>query len=227
MLKRFLLKLARRLAAVAWLVVIAGQAFAGQATYTYDAANRLIFVTDNGAVTHYVYDAVGNLLERRRPLTVSPASKNFGLLLVGSTSPAESFTVTNTGSVPMTFDSVGLTGMDASSFVLTNGCAGVLAPSSSCIIQAAFAPVTVGAKTSNIMIQFIIEAVTLSVVGGAIGIAIGVGGATAIDSVLPTKVTSWSILLAFGFSAAVGIFFGVYPAWKAARLEPIVALRYE
>ncbi len=85
----------------------------------------------------------------------------------------------------------------------------------------------VGAKMSNILVQFIIEAVTLSVVGGTVGILIGVGGALAIDNFLPTEITPWSIMLAFGFSAAVGIFFGVYPAFKAARLEPIVALRYE
>jgi putative ABC transport system permease protein len=85
----------------------------------------------------------------------------------------------------------------------------------------------VGAKMSNILIQFIIEAVALSVVGGSIGIAIGVGGALAIDEFLPTAITPWSIMLAFGFSAAVGVFFGVYPAFKAARLEPIEALRYE
>lgn len=85
----------------------------------------------------------------------------------------------------------------------------------------------VGAKMSNILIQFIIEAVALSVVGGSIGIAIGVSGALAIDNFLPTTITAWSIMLAFGFSAAVGVFFGVYPAFKAARLEPIEALRYE
>jgi len=85
----------------------------------------------------------------------------------------------------------------------------------------------VGAKMSNIMVQFVIEAVALSVVGGSVGILAGVGSAMAIDNFLPTQITSWSIMLAFGFSAAVGIFFGVYPAFKAARLEPIVALRYE
>jgi putative ABC transport system permease protein len=85
----------------------------------------------------------------------------------------------------------------------------------------------VGARTYDILMQFVIEAVLLSVLGGAIGIAVGALGAAGLSKVVPTSVTLWSVLLAFGFSAAVGIFFGVYPAWKASKLEPIAALRYE
>jgi putative ABC transport system permease protein len=77
------------------------------------------------------------------------------------------------------------------------------------------------------MVQFIIEAVMLSALGGLIGIGLGVAAAYIIDSWLSTSVTAWSVGLSFFFSAAVGIFFGVYPAWKAARLDPIEALRYE
>ena len=85
----------------------------------------------------------------------------------------------------------------------------------------------VGAKTYDIMSQFVIEAVLLSITGGMIGIAIGWSGALAINRWVPTEVTWWAVALAFGFSAAVGIFFGVYPAWRASRLDPIEALRYE
>jgi putative ABC transport system permease protein len=85
----------------------------------------------------------------------------------------------------------------------------------------------VGAKTYNILTQFVIEAATLSVVGGAIGISIGLLGSLALSSVLPSEVTPWSIALAFIFSAAIGIFFGAYPALKASRLSPIEALRHE
>jgi putative ABC transport system permease protein len=87
----------------------------------------------------------------------------------------------------------------------------------------------VGAKTWDIRLQFIIEALTLSLMGGVIGIILGVGGAK-ILSVLAgwsTVVSPLSIILAFGFSALVGIFFGFYPAYKASLLNPIDALRYE
>jgi len=85
----------------------------------------------------------------------------------------------------------------------------------------------VGARTYDILSQFVIEAVLLSVAGGMIGIAIGWLGSAALTRWVPTEVTWWAVALAFFFSAAVGIFFGVYPAWKASRLDPIVALRYE
>jgi putative ABC transport system permease protein len=85
----------------------------------------------------------------------------------------------------------------------------------------------VGARTYDIMSQFVIEAVMLSVTGGVVGISIGWGGAAALDRFVPTLITWWAVAMAFFFSAAVGIFFGVYPAWKASRLDPIEALRYE
>ncbi len=87
----------------------------------------------------------------------------------------------------------------------------------------------VGAKRRDILIQFLIESVTLAIVGGVIGIVLGASGAAVLSSTAGwrTIVTPWSILLAFSFSAAVGIGFGIYPAQKAAKLHPIEALRYE
>jgi putative ABC transport system permease protein len=87
----------------------------------------------------------------------------------------------------------------------------------------------VGARGHDILLQFLIEAVTLSSTGGLLGIALGIGGAQAITLIKqwPTTVSAESILIAFAFSAAVGIFFGFYPARKASQLDPIEALRYE
>jgi putative ABC transport system permease protein len=87
----------------------------------------------------------------------------------------------------------------------------------------------VGARGRDILAQFLIEAVTLSLIGGIIGIAFGLGGSRAISYFADwrTLVAPQSIALAFGFSAAVGVFFGYYPARKAARLDPIEALRFE
>ena len=87
----------------------------------------------------------------------------------------------------------------------------------------------VGAKGRDILLQFLIEAVTLSLIGGVIGVVFGICGSYIIAMIgnSPAIVQPFSIFLAFGFAAAVGVFFGFYPARKAARLNPIEALRYE
>ena len=87
----------------------------------------------------------------------------------------------------------------------------------------------IGARGSDVLTQFLVESIVMSVLGGAVGLVVGIGGAS-----LVARFTGWStevpvaaVALAIGFSAAVGVFFGFYPARKAAALDPIQALRYE
>ncbi|MEM7536131.1 MAG: ABC transporter permease [Chloroflexota bacterium] len=88
----------------------------------------------------------------------------------------------------------------------------------------------VGAKRSDVLIQFLVEAVVLAVLGGSIGIALGVAGATGISGAIEAfdaVVGLDAVLTALIFSTVVGVFFGIYPAYRASRLNPIDALRYE
>jgi putative ABC transport system permease protein len=86
-----------------------------------------------------------------------------------------------------------------------------------------------GATRWNIMFQFLIEAIVLCLLGGAVGVALGAGAAEFLNRTFSwnTAIAPESVALAFGFSAAVGLLFGVWPARRAARLDPVIALRYE
>jgi putative ABC transport system permease protein len=91
---------------------------------------------------------------------------------------------------------------------------------------------SVGARRQDVLVQFLIEAVTLSLLGGALGLILGYAIGAVAAGMLPgdwppAYVPFWAVALAFGFSSIVGIFFGIYPAGKAAALDPIDALRYE
>jgi putative ABC transport system permease protein len=87
----------------------------------------------------------------------------------------------------------------------------------------------VGAKRRHILLQFLVEAVILSTVGGVVGVLAGIAGAHLVTTVAgwPAIVSPQAVVIAFLFSVGVGIFFGLYPANKASRLSPIDALRYE
>jgi putative ABC transport system permease protein len=88
---------------------------------------------------------------------------------------------------------------------------------------------SVGASDLDVLMQFLVEAIVLSLAGGAIGVALGFGAAWTVHSLLQwsTEVTAGAVALSFGCAAAIGIFFGFYPARKAASLDPIDALRFE
>ena len=86
-----------------------------------------------------------------------------------------------------------------------------------------------GARQRDVLLQFLIESATMALMGGAIGVICGVGVAKIITLVIgfPTSVQLWSVLLGLFMATATGVFFGVYPARKAAKLDPVVALRAE
>jgi putative ABC transport system permease protein len=88
---------------------------------------------------------------------------------------------------------------------------------------------SVGARDSDVLMQFLVEAIVLGLAGGAMGIALGFAASHLITQIMewPAVVSSTAVMIAFGFSAGIGIFFGYYPAQKAAALDPIEALRFE
>jgi len=87
----------------------------------------------------------------------------------------------------------------------------------------------VGARRSDVLTQFLTEAIVLTAAGGAIGIGVGVAVGWLVEKAthIPSAAPVWSLVLGFAFSSALGLFFGIYPAVKASRLDPVAALRYE
>ena len=88
---------------------------------------------------------------------------------------------------------------------------------------------SIGAKGIDILAQFLIESILISVTGGLIGVIVGVGAAIAVNLIaaFPIYIQPWSVFLSFAVCTLTGVFFGWYPAQKAAMLDPIEAIRYE
>jgi len=86
----------------------------------------------------------------------------------------------------------------------------------------------IGARKWDITLQFLTEAVTLTGIGGLIGVILSLGLSILLRMIsVPSLVPVWAIFLGLGVAGSVGLFFGIYPAVKAARLDPVIALRYE
>jgi putative ABC transport system permease protein len=86
-----------------------------------------------------------------------------------------------------------------------------------------------GARRDDVLVQFLIESVMLALVGGALGVLVGVGIAELVTALIgmPSAIKIWAVAAGLAVAASVGVFFGVWPARKAAKLDPIVALRFE
>lgn len=89
--------------------------------------------------------------------------------------------------------------------------------------------IAIGAKQREILAQFLLEALMISIIGCLIGVGVGVGGAIVVEQLFPIQalVTQSAIFISFAVATGVGVFFGFYPAYKASKLEPIEALRYQ
>jgi len=85
----------------------------------------------------------------------------------------------------------------------------------------------IGARKRDIILQFLIEAGTLTGIGGILGILVGSALAMLVKMIMPTYIPTWAPVVGFVVSVGLGVVFGLWPAWKAARLNPIEALRYE
>lgn len=177
------------------------------------------------------------LVAARSPEDVAPAAEAIRRILVAAHDYTEDFTITDQDSMLGTFSTI----LDMLKFLLVGiACISLLVGGIG-IMNIMLVSVrertrevgirkAVGAKRRDIWLQFVVESTTLSALGGLVGVGFGWCGAALLRGIypaLPVGLSTWSVLLAFFFSLAVGVFFGVYPAAKAAAVDPVDALRFE
>jgi putative ABC transport system permease protein len=177
------------------------------------------------------------LVSARSPEDIKPAAQSVRRILTAAHDYTEDFTITDQDGMLGTFSKI----FDALRFMLAGiACISLLVGGIG-IMNIMLVSVrertrevgirkAVGATRRDIGFQFLIEAVTLSVIGGVLGIFlgwIGTGLVRLLYPSLPVSLSAWSVTMAFTFSLSVGVFFGVYPAFKASGVDPVEALRYE
>jgi len=177
------------------------------------------------------------VVSARTPQDIKPAIASIKKTLIEAHDYVEDFTITDQdgmmGSLSKIFDMLRfmLAGIASISLLVGGiGIMNIMLVSVRERIREVGIRKAVGAKKHDVGLQFLIEAVTLSVCGGMIGVLIGWLGTVVIHFVypsLPVALSMWSVTVSFTFSLSVGVFFGVYPALKAASVDPVEALRYE
>ena len=173
----------------------------------------------------------------KSPEDVKVATESVRSILKAAHDYVEDFTITDQTSILATFDQifvamrVMLAGIAGTSLLVGGiGIMNIMLVSVRERTREVGVRKAVGATRHDIGMQFVIESITLSSIGGSLGIALGFMGTFIIRSIyppLPVYTSSWSVILAFFFSMAVGVFFGAYPAIKASGVDPVEALRYE
>jgi len=177
------------------------------------------------------------LVTARSPEDIKPATESIRAILTAAHDYTEDFTITDQDGMMGTFSKI----FDALRFMLAGiacisllvggiGIMNIMLVSVRERIREVGIRKAVGATRKDIGLQFLIEAMTLSVIGGMFGIFlawIGTGVVRWLYPSLPVHLSAWSVTMAFTFSLSVGVFFGVYPALKAAGVDPVEALRYE
>jgi putative ABC transport system permease protein len=172
----------------------------------------------------------------KNPDAVNATAKDISAEIKAAHGGAEDFSVTTQEQLLSSFTqitnvlTIGLTGIAAISLLVGGiGVMNIMLVSVTERTREIGVRKALGARKRDILLQFLIESLTLCLIGGAVGILLGAAAAVTLAKVLSwnTLISPASVVIAFGFSALVGLFFGIYPARRAASLDPIEALRYE